>query len=226
MKICVPIREKTLEKAQKQVRKAFRHADFLEIWLDTFQEKNLEFNLKKVVKLARKPVIAVCRVSKEKGGFRGTEQERVARLLSGLRAGAKFIDIGIHTNPKLIHILKTACRNHRAKLIVSVHMWKGAVTLEQLEKLALKAKKAGAHIIKIASRVVAWEDNTILFELTKRLKERGLECIIIGMGEKGKISRIGCPLLGSFLTYVALHRKSKTAPGQLTIDELRNLGLS
>lgn len=217
MKICVPIREKSLKKAEKQVRRARIRTDFIELWLDSFSAQNLEFNLESLIKMAQKPVIAVCRAAKEKGSFRDTEKERVERLFLGLQTGAKFVDVGIHTKPKLIKLLKSACKKHHAKLIISAHIWKNTPPVANLEKLALKAKKLGADIIKIATTVRQWEDNTILFELTKRLKERWLECIIIGMGEKGKISRIGCPLLGSFLTYVALDEESKTAPGQLTL---------
>ncbi|MBI2638682.1 type I 3-dehydroquinate dehydratase [Candidatus Peregrinibacteria bacterium] len=220
VKICIPIRKKSLQKAEKQVKRAAEQADFIEIWLDSFAGQNLESNLKNLIKTAKKPVIAVCRNAKEKGSFRGTEKQRVERLFLSLRAGAKFIDVGIHTRPNFIKKLKTACRKYRAKLIISVHIWKNMLDIEKLEKLALKAKKLGANIIKIATSIAAWEDNVILFELTKRLKERGLECIIVGMGEKAKISRIGCPLLGSFLTYVALDKKSKTAPGQLTLHHL------
>lgn len=226
MKICIPIREKTLAKTQKQVRKASRHADIIEIWLDSFSAQNPKSNLKNLFKLAKKPVIAVCRTAKEKGSFQGTEKQRIERLSLGLRAGAKFVDIDIHTKPKFIRQLRAVCQKYRAKLIISVHIWKNtlgrAADIEKLEKLALKAKKLGADIVKIATCAQAWEDNTILFELTKRLKERGVECIIVGIGEKGKISRIGCPLLGSFLTYFALNKKSKTAPGQLTPKEIRN----
>ncbi len=42
------------------------------------------------------------------------------------------------------------------------------------------------------------------------------------MGEEGKISRIMAPLLGSAITYASLDREEASAPGQLTIHELRD----
>lgn len=226
MKICIPIREKTLQKAQQQVRKAAKHTDFIEIWMDSFPVENLKLNLKKLIKMAQKPVIVVCRATQEKGGFRSSEKQRVERLALAIQAGAKFIDVGLHTEPKLIKRLKGECRKHHAKLIVSAHIWKNTPEMGGLEKLLLRAKKLGADIVKIATFVRNWPDNVVLFELTALAKKIGQKVIIIGMGEKGKISRIGCPLLGSFLTYVALDEKSKTAPGQLTIDEFRTLTVS
>lgn len=226
MKICVPIREKTLQKAQQQVRKASKQADFIEIWLDYFPAENMALNLKELIKTAKKPVIAVCRGSKEKGDFGGTEQERIEVLKRAVQGGAKLVDIGIHTAQKLIKSLKVVCQKHHAKLIISAHIWKNTPGLENLKRLLLRAKKPGADIVKIATLVRNWPDNVLLFELTMRAQKMGQKIIVIGMGEKGRISRIGCPLLGSYLTYVALDEKSRTASGQLTIDELGTLKLS
>jgi len=41
------------------------------------------------------------------------------------------------------------------------------------------------------------------------------------MGELGIFSRIACVLTGSFLTYASL--EEKTAPGQINIDEMREI---
>ena len=43
------------------------------------------------------------------------------------------------------------------------------------------------------------------------------------MGSAGRISRIMAPLLGSAIDYVSLDREEASAPGQLTIHELRVL---
>lgn len=221
MRICIPIRENNLEKTKKQVRRAKKAARgmkevYLEIWLDEISADVIFANA------GIYPIIAVCRGPIEHGSFMGLEKEKIERLKNAVSAGAKFVDVGIHTNPSLIKNLKKICSKKHAKLIISMHIWGNTPHLPYLEKLALKAKKLGADMVKIATFVKQWEDNVILFELTRRLKKRGLKPIIIGMGEKGKISRIGCPFLGSYLTYVALDKKSKTALGQLTIREAKN----
>jgi 3-dehydroquinate dehydratase type I len=41
------------------------------------------------------------------------------------------------------------------------------------------------------------------------------------MGKEGKISRIISPLVGSYLTYAALTKGKETAPGQITVSELK-----
>lgn len=41
------------------------------------------------------------------------------------------------------------------------------------------------------------------------------------MGEKGRFSRIAAPLFGSLISYVSLPGGRETAPGQLTLDEMK-----
>lgn len=219
MKICIPIREKSLERAKKQVKRARKQADFIEIWLDSFGAKISQADLKKLIKSSRKPVIAVCRGVLEKGAFRDSEQERIGILEKAVLCGAKFVDCGIQTDQKLIKQLKQTCKENGAKLIISKHIWNKTPPLSQLVKILQKADKLGADITKIATYAAKWEDNATLFELTRRAFEKDKKVIFLGMGEKGKISRIGCALLGGFLTYVALDEKSKTAAGQLTVAE-------
>ena len=222
MKICVPIRQKTLVETEKQIKKSQKHADFIEIWLDSFGEKVSLSDLKNLIKSSKKPIIAVCRASNEKGGFWGSEMERLGVLQKAVLCGAKLVDCGIQTDKKLIKILWQTCKKSGAQLIISKHIWNKTPPLSELLKIVQKGEKLSADIVKIATHISQWKDTVTLFELTSRLLQKKKNVIVIGMGEKGKISRIGCALLGGFLTYVALDEKSKTAPGQLTLRELKN----
>lgn len=214
MKICVPIKAKTVREAGNKMRKALRYGDkidFIELWLDRLAAGGVQDDT---------PVIAVCRAANEKGDFHGSEEQRIEVLKEAVKAGAKFVDVGIHTSPRLLADLKKTCRLHCVKMIVSKHFLENTPDLRVLLNTVDKAKKLGADIVKIAAYAKKWEDNVVLFELTRRCVEKGIKIIAVGMGEKGKISRIGCPLLGSFLTYAALDDKSKTAEGQFLLKEL------
>lgn len=215
MQICVPIREINRLNTLKKLQKVPKEAGLVEVWLDRL---NLN-DIKDIRKASKRPLIGVCRAKDEEGGFTGQEQERIKVLMAAAETGFEYIDCGLNTESTLIKTLKTACVKSKTKLIISKHFWKKTPSLEDLLKTANKAKNLGADIIKIAAQVNNWSDNTVLFELIRVLKEKKILAIATGMGEKGKISRIGCPLLGSFLTYVALDEKSKTAPGQLTLAE-------
>lgn len=213
VKICIPVRQSTCKKALEQVKKAQKYADFIEIWLDNLKMSDF----KALIKASSLPVIAKC-----------SKIQRVEILKKAVQCGAKFVDSGIHTNrlrqggatfKNLIRDLEKTCKKYKAKLIISQHFWDKTPNLNFLLKTAIKAKNLGADIVKIATYVKRWPDNVILFELTKRLKASGVKNIVVGMGEKGKISRIGCVLLGGFLTYIALDEKSRTAEGQMEVAE-------
>jgi 3-dehydroquinate dehydratase type I len=67
------------------------------------------------------------------------------------------------------------------------------------------------------------EDNLRLLSLIPRAKARGREIIAFCMGPAGKWSRVVAPLMGSFLTFAPLTKKGASAPGQLTVNEVKRL---
>lgn len=223
MRICIPIKGSSLPETEKLLKKAGslkfsrKLKIFAEIWLDNLAEADLKTLFKK----SKHPVVAVCKSKEERGDFKGTEKQRVEVLMRAAQAGARIIDIGIHTNVDLIEKLKRHCKNKKVLLIISRHFWDKTPDIMKLEKMAAGARKLGADIVKIAANVRKWSDNTTLFEFTKRTEEDGKNAIVIGMGQRGRISRFGCLLLGGYLTYAAIDEKSKTAGGQLMVEELK-----
>lgn len=216
IRICIPVKDGGFTAIKKKIEAANSHADIVELWADELNEEDL----KKLIQLSKKPVLAVCRAKEERGNFKGTEKERIEMLIKSAKYGAEFIDVGIHTAPGLIRNLKKTCKDYRAKLIISFHDWIDTPSLMEMQKIVLRAKRLGADIAKIAVQINKWPDNVLIFELTKWARKNNIEIIAIGMGDLGHISRIGAPILGAYLTYVALDNKSKTAPGQLTIKEI------
>lgn len=221
MKMCIPIRARSPLQLNNKIKRALRKKpDFLEIWLDRFSSFSLA-QLKNLIKSCKAPVIAVCRGKAEKGGFGASERERIDVLIKALNSGALFVDCGVDTDKSLLLKLKKACALRGAKFIVSKHFYNGTPDLEILLAAVAGARRLGADIVKIACRVKNWSDNAILFELTAREAAGGKKIIVLGMGEKGKISRCGCPMLGSYLAFTSLDEKSKTAAGQMTVEEFR-----
>lgn len=218
MRICIPIREESPRKAKEQIKKARSKLPkdcevLFEIWLDKFGAVIDKNDLSALFKFCKHKVIAVCKAPCEKGDFKGSRQEKAGVLEKAFAAGADFVDVDMEEGGG-------GWRGKGGRLIISIHIWDKTPDLEDLIKLFNKAKRHGADVVKIAAFVKNWEDNATLFELVKRVSVYGKPKIIaIGMGEKGRISRIGCPLLGSYLTYVALDEKSKTAQGQPTLKK-------
>ncbi|HID18614.1 TPA: type I 3-dehydroquinate dehydratase, partial [Candidatus Bathyarchaeota archaeon] len=50
-----------------------------------------------------------------------------------------------------------------------------------------------------------------------------VKLVCFAMGKLGLPSRILSPIYGGFFTFAALRRGLETAPGQLTIEELRSV---
>ena len=83
--------------------------------------------------------------------------------------------------------------------------------------------RLGADVVKIVPFARFWEDNLNILSLIPFAKERKQKIVAFCMGEKGKISRIFSPFLGAAWTYASLDKNKLSAPGQLTVRELKDI---
>lgn len=204
MKICVPIKVKSA-KDVFNIAAAVRRKGIplVEIWLDPLSRVEREEVLRKLQKpyivksLNPETFIFACAVGKP-----------------------SFLDVDHFTQVKYIKKIISMAHRHGSKVIVSFHDFKKTPSLNALFSIVKKSFALGADIVKIATFINHFEENVILFELTKRISGHGKKIIALGMGEKGKISRIGTPLLGGYLTYVAFDKKHRTASGQMILKNV------
>lgn len=219
MKICVPIRAVTGKKAFHKAKLAFkRGADMVEIWLDALSETDRNWLLKHLAH----PYIAVLKPKAERGSFTGTDQERIKILQTALNSGADYIDIDFNLAKKTKNRVKKVFKQQRkAKLIISYHNFEKTSDLNALLKIAKQAFSLSADIVKIGVKINGFCENVVLFELVRRIKAEGKKIIAVGMGDKGRISRFGCLILGGYLTYAALDEKERTAEGQMTLRNIK-----
>lgn len=225
----LPLKVSSMAELDERVRREAGDADILEVWLDSLQDLRLAeiFFLKDEVE---KPFLFVNRAPFEGGSFMGTSAQRVAPLIEALERGADWVDLPIQTESKLIgKAMKTKkaiavkSSKQKPKIILSYHNFKSTPALAELKKIVQDAKKKGADLVKIATFAQTMDDNVTLFELTKWAKKKCIPVCTNAMGPKGEISRVICPLLGSALYYAPLTEAHRTAPGQLTVAELRTI---
>ncbi|MBP9717698.1 type I 3-dehydroquinate dehydratase [Candidatus Gracilibacteria bacterium] len=219
MRICIPLRPKSFIHALKLLDHAQKKADIVELWIDTLSDKEVAVLIAK----AKRPVLVVCKGKREKGDFKGSELQRVEKLIAAVMAGARYVDVGLHTADALIKKIKKVCEKRGAELVISHHDWKRTPSLDVLLKIAQQSGKKGADIIKIAAYCTAWSDTVVLYELVKRLREKKYNVVVVGMGQKSFFARLGCAVLGGEWTYAALDKKSATASGQPTVEEMRDV---
>ncbi len=220
-RICVSVTAKITREAIDKMEEGFTRADMVELRIDGIRK----INLKKMLALNGVEILVTNRSKEEGGAFPGSERERVSLLMEAAALGAGYVDLELRTDPGLLADLMAEIKAHdgETKLILSYHNHKETPSREALKKILEKGITAGADIVKIVSYAQKMEDNLKVLEIIPYARRLGKEIIAFCMGEKGRASRVMAPLLGSFLTFASLSRGEESAPGQMTVEELKQI---
>ncbi|MCX5894108.1 MAG: type I 3-dehydroquinate dehydratase, partial [Deltaproteobacteria bacterium] len=213
----VPVVEANTNRARSKYLRAARKGLWAELRLDYLEQPDM----KRLFRTHPGPVIATNRLAAEGGNWTGREAPRRALLEAALALGADFIDIELAADPDW----RREVDEHRgqAKLILSWHDFSGTPDTEGLEAVFQKMLAQEADVIKMVAMAQQPEDNLRLLSLIPRALAAGREIIAFCMGPAGKWSRITAPLLGSVLTFAPFTKKGASAPGQLTVNEVKDL---
>jgi 3-dehydroquinate dehydratase/shikimate dehydrogenase len=112
----------------------------------------------------------------------------------------------------------TVPRNHRPGMIVSSHDFTGRPA--RLNNILTEMAESSADVNKIVWTARSIRDNVEAFEILQRALK---PTIALCMGEAGLISRVLAKKFGAFLTFASLRKQEVTAPGQVSIDEMKRL---
>lgn len=191
-KVCAPLQLHSQKAVLKQLKKLKGKADLAELWLDEIRDLDLPALLR------QRALPVICR------GKRAPEAGQL---------GAEYVDIPYPRS--------SSRKRGSAKLILSHHDFRRTPTFERLLALALAMRRAGASVVKIACLARSFSDAFTMIFLAEELRGRGIPHILIAMGEKGRLSRILTPHLGGTLMFAPLSAVSASAPGQLTVRQLK-----
>jgi 3-dehydroquinate dehydratase type I len=215
-KICVSILPKTTAEAKKLIDLAEKAtADLIEIRLDSLQ--NYE-GLHEIAKHGNVHKIATNRLESSRGKFKGTEIKQKHILLTAAKSGFKYVDI--ESTASNLKEFTTEVSEHGAKPIISFHDFQRSLELAELNDVLEREIASGADICKIVTIAKRFEDNLTLLNFSVAACTRA-NIVCFAMGNYGKISRLLSPLFGCFFTFAALESGAETAPGQMTIQEMR-----
>ncbi|MFC1917505.1 type I 3-dehydroquinate dehydratase [Chloroflexota bacterium] len=167
----------------------------------------------------RKPWIACNRCTDEGGKWQGTEKARIAELLQAVKLGAAIIDVELSTE-NVKEVVKTIKQN-KVECLLSFHSLAGTPPLDTLRDIVEGEMAAGADICKVVTTARNADDNLTVLQLIK--EHPGGKIVAFAIGETGLISRVFCPLAGGEFTYAAMTRGGESAPGQLTVAELKEI---
>jgi 3-dehydroquinate dehydratase type I len=168
----------------------------------------------------RIPVLATNRPTREGGLYAGDEEDRLAILEKAVESGAEWVDLELDVPSEVL----TRFASLGARVLLSHHDFSGTPDVERLRAWAKEMSERGTQAIKIVTRAQEPEDNLrVLGLIPWARRELGRPLIAFCMGGAGRWSRLACLFLGSPWTYVQMPGRSSAAPGQLTLEEMRQL---
>lgn len=220
-RICASIAENSVEKALARGREMEGLANVLEIRLDSLPSPEVSPFLQELPL----PLLFTNRPQWEGGHFLGGEEERLQPLLAAIDQGASFVDIELRAGRDRKERIIAAARGTKTRTIISWHNFQDTPRPEELRTILRQQRESGADIGKMVTMAHNFTDVLDVLCLQKTAHETGFPLIAFCMGEAGRISRLATLELGGFMTYAAPGPEENTAPGQLTVDEIRQ-GLS
>ncbi len=215
--ICVSIKPKNTQEACDLIAKADdAKADFIEIRLDSFEETRKLSDFSGATKI---PLIATNKLPTEGGTFSGTQAQRWQTLIKAAKSGFQYVDLDLTTLKLKEQIVDL--QEIGVKTVVSFHKPDGAFTTQEMQRILGEEINSGADVCKIIGTAKQVQDNlTALNFVSENAGKTRLVCFC--MGEQGRISRLLSPVFGAFFTFASLEEGSETAPGQISIKEMRS----
>ena len=195
-------------------------ADLLELRIDEVIDAA---TASRVIASASLPCIVTCRPRWEGGRCDLPEPERLL-LLRESAAGtppAAYADLELHAYSRSWRVAETLLREQRDArpgLILSSHDFSGRPA--KLTSIFNELVHSPADVAKIVWTARTVRDNLEAFEL---LRHRAKPTIALCMGEAGLISRVLAKKFGAFLTFASLDDGGGTAPGQISVRDMKGL---
>ena len=189
--------------------------DVVELRLDLMGNESDDW-LEKASKLERKglPVILTLRHSAEGGQWGGTHAERQALYEQAL-PWVSAVDCEIDRGG--LEAVATAAHAARRVVIGSFHDFQKTPDIHRLNGFVREGRTLGADIVKLATAILADQDEQTLLDVMKRRTD--VHFCLLGMGSRGGATRIRFALAGSCLVYGYVDQP--VAPGQPSAAELR-----
>ncbi|MEJ2126453.1 MAG: type I 3-dehydroquinate dehydratase [Candidatus Bathyarchaeota archaeon] len=224
VRVCVSLPPKNVDECIDLIRKAeAQNADFIEIRLDYLKDYD---RINEIPSCTKIPLIATNKSIKQHGVFSGTESERQKTLVEAAKNGFDYVDVdlGLRNKTKLISDL----HKYGVNVVISFHDFKKTPSLLELNTILNEMIDSHADICKIITTAQNMKDNLLILNFISEASKK-IKIVCFAMGEYGKTSRLLSPVFGAFFTFACLDEKTKTAKGQLTLQEMkqvyRTLGL-
>lgn len=207
--LIVPLTQPTVDQMRAGMDSAATAgADMVECRLD-YLDKCDRAALRALLKDRPLPIIATYRPARQGGRYAGPEPDRLGVLFTAAKLGADYIDVEGDVPES---------QRPKRRIILSHHDFRGRPA--DLKRIVAELNASGAEVCKIAFAAAGPEDALAACDI---LRSARTPTIALAMGEHGVASRILARKFGAFGTYASLAAGAGSAPGQLTVDEMRRL---
>ena len=216
--LCVAIFVKDLDRARGDMaRAAEAGADLIELRVDHLADAS---SLAAILAACPVPAVVTCRPVWEGGYSELEDADRLSLLAAAAESGASYLDVELETFRRTgkLHGEPTTPRDQRAGVIASAHDFVGRPA--KMSNLLADLNAAPSDVAKVVWTARSIRDNIEAFEI---LVGRQKPTIALCMGEAGVISRILAKKFGAFLTFASLASGGGTAPGQVSIHDMKRL---
>lgn len=228
-KIIVPLVGKTQKELLEEAAfVATTDCDIVE-WRVDFYEGILDFEASaalshQLAKCLRKPLLVTFRTEKE-GGERALSDENYFQLYETFLAAGSFDLLDVELFMPSAGVQAIIEKAHRAgkKIVMCNHDFDKTPSKDAIVDRLRSMQKLHADICKIAVMPQHTKDVLTLLEATQEMYHQYADrpLITMSMGKLGVISRVSGKTFGSAATFGAA--KKASAPGQLSVDELRTM---
>jgi shikimate dehydrogenase/3-dehydroquinate dehydratase type I len=234
--ICIPITAKSNKEALREIKRCCAFADFIELRMDLIADGNLSDLIAAIRSTVDSvKIIVTCRKKEEDLSATELPQaqqiaeysktEKIDLLKKAIDLKADFVDIELMEGSDAIDELRDYCaKSGRVTgLIISYHDIKKTPSVTKLQEVFHQAVENDAAVVKIVTFAKSAEDNLKVLGMIPYAQKHSQKIIAMCMGAEGRISRIAAPLLGAYLSFATQETCAQSAPGQLTVSQMRQI---
>lgn len=232
-RLCVPLTGATCEQMQSELAAAAAGgADTVELRLDYLQHWD-EGAVQRLLEAAREfpgEVIATCRIAAEGGLYDEDESRRISRMeFVGLHDAVDYLDVeyeawrisaNIRQKIGLVCEVNASTDRARHKLILSKHNF--STTPFEIGPILDVIGREPAHVAKLACKASSLVDALRMLD-AMRASAAVRPTIALSMGEPGILTRVLGKKFGAFLTFASLESGKESAPGQVSLADMKQL---
>jgi len=170
------------------------------------------------------PIVFAFRTINEGGGANALNEADILKLYVAACASrcVDIIDYEMSNASTNVAMLRQVSASNGVTMIMSYHNHETTPDREELMGQFSHAERLGADVAKVVVMPRSAADVVSLLEVTQTADSLGgIPVVAVAMGGVGALSRVFGWMFGSTVTFAA--GKSRPAPGQMSIKELRSV---